>query len=149
MLAYAITHPSTLDFDTLKDDLERFSSMATMIVYRDKDNNDYEENARMFIAEAKGFERVLLHTDYLLAATLHAGGVHLKSTQLGDIKKSKDLGLFVVVSTHTKDEATLAEQYGADMITFSPIFDTPNKGRAVGVEKLKEIVVSVSIPVLG
>jgi thiamine-phosphate pyrophosphorylase len=148
MIVYAITNPSTLDFNTLKDDLERFYSMATMIVYRDKDSNNYEENAGVFMAEAKGFERVLLHSDYLLASTLHADGVHLKSTQLDDIKKAKDLGLFVVVSTHTKDEAKLAETYGADMITFSPIFDTPNKGRAVGVDKLKDIVSSVSIPVI-
>lgn len=149
MIVYAITHPSALNFNTLKDDLERFSSLATMIVYRDKDCNNYEENARVFMSEAKGFERVLLHTDYLLAAKLHADGVHLRSTQFNDIKQAKDLGLFVVMSTHTKDEAILAEQYGADMITFSPIFDTPNKGRAVGIEKLKEIVLSVSIPVVG
>lgn len=148
MIAYAITDPSTLDFNRLKDDIERFSSMASMIVYRDKKSNNYEERARVFMSEAKGFERVLLHSDYLLAAMLHADGVHLQSRQLDEIKKAKNLGLFVVMSTHTKDEAMLAEEYGVDMITFSPIFDTPNKGKAIGVEKLKEIVVSVSIPVI-
>ena len=148
MVAYAITDPTTLDFNTLEDDLRHFSSKATMIVYRDKQNSNYEKNARLFLEHAKGFEKVLIHTDYSLAAKLHADGVHLKSTQLTDIKKAKDLALFVVVSTHSLNEAKNAELLGADMITFSPVFNTPNKGKAVGIAKLKNIISSVSIPVL-
>jgi thiamine-phosphate pyrophosphorylase len=148
MIAYAITDPSTLDFNTLEDDLRHFSSKATMIVYRDKQNSDYEKSATLFLKQAKGFEKVLIHTDYSLASKLHADGVHLKSTQLADIKKAKDLALFVVVSTHSLNEAKSAESLGADMITFSPVFNTPNKGKAVGIEELKNIISSVSIPVL-
>jgi thiamine-phosphate pyrophosphorylase len=148
MIAYAITDPSTLDFTTLKDDLTHISTEATMIVYRDKCTSDYIENAKQFLSTAKDFDKVLLHTDYGLASKLNADGVHLKSTQFDDIKKAKALSLFVIVSTHTKDEAKEAESLGADMITFSPIFDTPNKGKAVGIEKLKDIVISVSLPVI-
>jgi len=148
MIAYAITDPSTLDFNTLEDDLKYFSSKATMIVYRDKQNSDYEKNATLFLDQAKSFEKVLIHTDYSLAAKLHADGVHLKSTQFSDIKKAKDLALFVVVSTHTINEAKRAELLGADMITFSPVFNTPNKGKAVGIDELRNIIASVSIPVL-
>jgi len=148
MIAYAITDPSTLDFNTLEDDLKHFSSNATMIVYRDKQNSNYKKNARLFLEYTKGFGKVLIHTDYSLAAKLHADGVHLKSTQLAEIKKAKDLGLFVVVSTHSLNEAKSAELLGADMITFSPVFNTPNKGKAVGIAKLKHIISSVSIPVL-
>ena len=148
MIAYAITDPSTLDFDSIGDDLKHFATRATMVVYRDKYSFDYAANAKMFLAHAKGFDKVLLHTDYRLAAELHADGIHLKSTQLDDIKKAKALGLFVIVSTHTKDEALKAETLGADMITFSPVFDTPNKGKPVGIEVLSEIVSCVDIPVL-
>ena len=74
--------------------------------------------------------------------------MHLKSTQFSDIKKAKDLALFVVVSTHTINEAKRAELLGADMITFSPVFNTPNKGKAVGIDELRNIIASVSIPVL-
>jgi thiamine-phosphate pyrophosphorylase len=119
-----------------------------MIVYRDKQNGDYEKNATLFLEQAKGFEKVLIHTDYSLAAKLHADGVHLKSTQFADIKKAKDLALFVVVSTHTINESKNAELLGADMITFSPVFNTPNKGKAVGIDELRNIISSVSIPVL-
>ncbi len=49
------------------------------------------------------------------------------------------MGLCVVVSTHTLEEAKNAEKSGADFITFSPIYFTPNKGKPKGLEKLKEI----------
>ncbi len=148
MTVYAITDPSTLNFTTLKDDLKHFATQANMIVYRDKACKEYAQNAKTFLAHATGFDRVLLHTDYLLASELQADGVHLTSKQLNVIPKAKDLGLFVIVSTHTRDEALKAEAMGADMITFSPVFDTPNKGKPVGIEVLSKIVSCVDIPVL-
>lgn len=148
MIAYAITDPSTLHFSTLQRDLDRFSKHASMIVYRDKNNPDYAQCAHDFMAEAKGFEKVLLHSDYLLAKQLHADGIHLTRTQYSDIAKAKELGLFVVVSTHNAKEALEAEALGADMITVSPVFHTPNKGFPMGVEGLKTIVSQVQIPVI-
>ena len=152
MIAYAITDPSTLDFNALEQDLERFSQHASMIVYRDSHNPNYAEYARLFMASINdnenGFEKVLLHSDYLLSKALNADGIHLKSTQFSDIKKAKELDLFVVVSTHTLEEALEAETLGADMITISPIFDTPNKGIPMGVDVLKTIVSHIQIPVI-
>ncbi len=57
MIAYAITDPSTLDFNTLARDLEKFSQKATMIVYRDKlrDKSDINIKAVDFVEAAKGF----------------------------------------------------------------------------------------------
>lgn len=150
MIAYAITDPSTLNFQTLDTDLKRFVSKADMIVYRDKSTDNYAVNAEQFIQEAKkySFQKILLHTDYNLAHILKADGVHLKSTQFEDIKKAKALGLWVVISTHTFDEALEAQALGADMISFSPIFKTPNKGEPKGVKVLEELVSLVSIPVI-
>lgn len=150
MIAYAITDPSTLNFQTLDTDLKRFVSKADMIVYRDKSTDNYAVNAEQFIQEAKkySFQKILLHTDYNLAHTLKADGVHLKSTQFEDIQKAKALGLWVVISIHTFDEALEAQALGADMISFSPIFKTPNKGEPKGVKVLQELVSLVSIPVI-
>jgi thiamine-phosphate pyrophosphorylase len=148
MLTYAISDPRTLNFDTLTSDLAHFSHKASMIVYRDKSTNHYDTNAKSFVSVAKDFDRVLLHGDYVLAKQCDADGVHLTSTQFENITKAKAIGLFVIVSTHSKEEAKRAENLGADMITFSPVFDTPNKGKAVGLECLKEVVSSVRIPVL-
>ncbi len=138
MIAYAIT------------DLISFSIEADMIVYRDKLNQNYASNAKLFIEQAKklSFSKILLHSDYKLAHYLQADGVHLTSKQSNDIGKAKALGLFVVISTHTTQEAFQAQELGADMITFSPIFSTPNKGEPKGVEALKNLVSLLSIPVI-
>lgn len=150
MIAYAITDSTTLHFNTLASDLERFSAHASMIVYRDKENLQYAECSRRFVYEAKGhhFEKVLLHSDYRLAKALEADGVHLTSQQFSDIQNAKMLDLFVVVSTHSLSEAQKAEVLGADMITVSPVFETPGKGAPLGIEGLKKVILGVNIPVI-
>ena len=150
MIAYAITNPSTLNFQRLGFDLECFSKKADMILYRDKDNTDYATCANNFLHEAKkfSFDKILLHADYRLAMKLGADGVHLTSSQFHDIAVAKELGLFVIISTHTFDEVEKAESLGADMVTFSPIFSTPNKGKPKGVELLNSLVSQYTIPII-
>ncbi len=150
MIAYAITNPSTLNFNTLETDIKGFAKKADMIVYRDKATSNYAYNAKLFLEVSKkySFQKILLHTDYKLAHKLKADGVHLKSTQFDDIKKSKALGLFVVISTHTTEEALKAQNLGADMITYSPIFFTPNKGEPKGIEELQKLTSLLDIPVI-
>jgi len=150
MIAYAITDPSTLNFDTLSSDLKRFSEKADIILYRDKDISNYREQAKKFMAEAKRhqFDKILVHQDIDLACIVKADGVHLTSNQFESITKANFFGLFTVVSTHTLSEVKEAEKLGASMITFSPIFETPNKGDPHGVAVLKEIVMRTTIPVI-
>jgi thiamine-phosphate pyrophosphorylase len=150
MIAYAISDSSTLNFKTLEIDMKRFSSKADMIVYRDKSNQNYAQNAKKFLTQARRypFVKILLHSDYILADKLGADGIHLKSTQQHLIVKAKELGLFVVVSTHSKEEALMAQEFGADMITFSPIFDTPNKGEPKGLNALNHVASMVDIPLI-
>ena len=150
MIRYAITDPSTLHFQTLLRDLTRFSKNAEMIVYRDKLNSNYASDAKRFIVEAQkfSFSKILLHGDHLLAKKLNADGVHLKSTQFLEIEKAKALELFVIVSTHTQEEAKKAEALGADMLTYSPIFASPNKGKPKGEKELRNLISMLSIPVI-
>jgi len=150
MIAYAITDPITFNFNTIECDLRRFSLNSNIIVYRDKLNLNYAFFAKRFIEASKkySFEKILLHTNYTLAHELKADGVHLKSTQFSDIIPAKSLGLFVVISTHTIEEAKKAERLGADMVTFSPIFQTPNKGKPKGVKALSNVASLLSIPVI-
>lgn len=150
MIAYAITDPMTLDFARLSSDLKRFSQKTDIIVYRDKTNDNYSSNAKKFIIEAKkyNFDKVLLHSDVDLACLFKADGVHLTSKQFNSLEKAKFFGLFTVISTHTLTEVKEAEKLGADMITFSPIFETPNKGEPKGLDVLKEIVSRTTIPII-
>lgn len=148
MVAYAIC--DTLDFLNLQKSLQKLSNISNIIVYRDKNNPNYNKNAIDFVFSAKKypFDKILLHTDIDLAFELNADGVHLQSRQFNDIKYAKSKGLFVIISTHTLEEALNAEHLGADMITISPIYNSPNKGEPIGIEKLEEIANSVNIPVI-
>jgi len=150
MIYYAISDPTTLDLSRVDRDIERFSQRATMLVYRDKKNKNYSKYAKLFIETSRryAFDKVLLHSDYRLAHTLKADGIHLTSNQTIDIKDAKSLGLFVVISCHTIDDAKRAEFLGADMITYSPIFDTPNKGKPLGVDAISRLRDEIDIPII-
>ncbi|SFV60510.1 Thiamine monophosphate synthase [hydrothermal vent metagenome] len=150
MIYYAISDPSTLNFDNLNSDLKRFAKKADIITYRDKTNKNYHTYAEIFIERAKeySFDKVLLHSDFRLAHRLKADGVHLTSSQSCDIGSAKSLELFVIISCHTIDEAVTAESLGADMVTFSPIFTTPNKGEPIGVEAITKLKSIISIPII-
>lgn len=150
MIAYAITDPSTLSFDRLQNDMQRFAAAADMIVYRDKANPDYASDAERFLRAANQypFRKILLHGTVSLAVKLGAEGVHLSGSQIEETAEAKAKGLFVIVSTHTFDEAKKAEELGADMVTFSPIFSTPGKGEAKGLGVLNKLKGIISLPII-
>lgn len=87
-----------------------------------------------------------------VALMIGADGVHLteNSVPVAEVKNQFS-HLFVGVSTHSFESAKKAEAGGADFITFSPIFATPSKGLfgpPQGLDRLKEVVQQVKIPVL-
>ena len=57
------------------------------------------------------------------------------------------MGLFVIISAHTFKESEEANFLGADAVTFSPIFSSPNKGVPKGLAPLKEIVGKINIKI--
>jgi len=116
--------------------------MPDFALYRDKQNENYAIEAQNFIQMCKPIKelKVFLHQDYNLAKELGADGIHLTSKQFDDIPKAKALGLEVIISTHTHDEVHIAEAMGADYVTYSPIFASPDKGEPKGVEDLKSII---------
>jgi thiamine-phosphate pyrophosphorylase len=150
---YLITDPSF--YGTVSNVLEAsltkiFSkSIPDFALFRDKQTAEYPKLAKIFIAVCRRYNipMVLLHRDYRLAHDLGADGVHLTSAQFDCICEAKALGLYVVISTHTHEEALRAEKLGADAITYSPIFLSPNKGNPKGLEDLKEIVDKIRVPI--
>ena len=116
--------------------------MPDFALYRDKENKNYAIEAQNFVQMCKPLKtlKVFLHQDYKLAAKLSADGVHLTSIQFDAIPKAKELGLEVIISTHTHDEVHVAEAMGADYVTYSPVFASPDKGKPKGVEDLQSIV---------
>ena len=151
MIRYAISDPSTLDFDKLAEDLLRFERRgATMILYRDKNNPRYRENAPHFLRAVRqtSIGKALLHNDVRLAEELKADGVHLSSQNFPLITEARGLGLLAIASTHSLEEAQEAERLGAHMVTLSPLFASPGKGEPLGVETFSKIVAELHIPVI-
>ena len=153
MKSYLITDPSS--YGTASDALEASlnnvftKTIPDFALFRDKQTSEYSTLAQTFVTISREYKipHVLLHGDYVLAYELKADGVHLTSTQFEEITEAKRLGLYVIISTHTHKEAIRAQELGADAITYSPIFPSPNKGEPKGLEDLKEIVDKIRVPI--
>lgn len=139
MIKYAISDPkfySNLDyafnnFIRLKE--------ANMLLFRDKNSNNYDKIAQEFIKFKSHNIKFLLQNDIDLACKLGFDGIHFSSNFIHLLKETPP-NLIKIASTHNIKEIELANQYGADFITFSPIFATPNKGKPKGLEGLKEAI---------
>ena len=146
MIKYLITDPKYYTNDKIKFEEILINILDKQKVdiacFRDKESKNYEELAKIFIKVCKDFQikEILLNTDYKLALKLKATGVHLNSRQFENIKDAKKLKLNTIISCHTYEDIQKAIDYNCDAITFSPIFNTPNKGEPKGVLKLKEAI---------
>lgn len=116
-------------------------------LFRDKTTQNYARVAEDFLESCRlfGVEGAFLHRDIELALKLGAKGVHLSSDMFDTIEYAKEQGLEVIVSTHSYEDILLAQSRGADYVTYSPIFASPNKGKPKGVEDLKNILQKVDI----
>jgi len=154
LIRYAITDPAY--YTDNPGNFKRYAKEVLVrhkpdwIVLRDKKTQDYPELAYAFLSLKNCFPHIgfFLHTDLKLAHSLRAQGIHLASDQIADVALAKKMGLYTIVSTHTLQEAFRAERIGADAVTFSPVFESPGKGKPAGLEKLKEIRDKISIKVI-
>ncbi len=151
ILRYAITDPKLYGSEpsALKESVHKtlLEFSPDIICLRDKSTHRYEELAKAFLSLKTLFPQRLffLHTETDLAAKLGADGIHLPSDMLSETEKAVSKGLRVVVSTHSFKEIAAAQAAGAYGVTYGPIFETPGKGPAVGLEKLKEIRGKISL----
>jgi thiamine-phosphate pyrophosphorylase len=143
---YLITDPKyySNDKESFKDNLTKVlkNHKIDLACFRDKESSNFKELAMIFIETCKKFnvEKILLNGNYLLSHELKANGVHLTSTQFNKIEEAKKLALYVVISCHSLSDIQIALDNKADAISFSPIFETPNKGEPKGITALEEAV---------
>jgi thiamine-phosphate pyrophosphorylase len=86
-----------------------------------------------------GRTRILVNERGDIAKVAGADGVHLPAAAAHETLP----GLIVARSCHRKEEIRHAR---ADFVTFSPIFDSPGKGPAVGLDALREAC-AMGVPV--
>ena len=146
MMKYLITDPKYYTNDEKKFEEILINVLDKQQIdiacFRDKESENFENLAKIFIkiCKEKDIKKILLNGDYLIAHKLNASGVHLTSTQFYDISKAKELGLYVIISCHTFEDIEKAIINQADAVTYSPIFETPNKGFPKGIKALKEVI---------
>lgn len=146
MKKYLITDPLyyTNNENLFANKLEKtlLNNKIDIACFRDKESSNFENLAKIFVDICKKHkvEKILINSDYTLAKQLGANGVHLNSQQFDKIAHAKSLDLYVIISCHNLDDINQAQKYYANCITYSPIFDSPNKGKAKGISILKEAI---------
>ena len=97
--------------------------------------------------------RLLINDRSDIAAAVGADGVHLTQNSISPGYARKLLGPDSLIgqSTHSVEEARIAQEEGADFITLGPVFPTPSKlkyGPPLGPEAIVAVREKVEIPVL-
>jgi len=96
--------------------------------------------------------KLLVNDRVDIALAVRADGVHLgkNSMPVQDARKILGASSLIGYSAHGIEEALAAEQKGADMITFGPVYYTKSKagyGPPLGIEKLRQVSSLLRIPV--
>lgn len=109
--------------------------------FRDKFSSNYEELANVFVKICTKFkvQNILINENFELAKKLKCG-IHFTSKQLHLIQEAKNCDMYVIASCHNIKEIEKAQQSYVNAITYSPIFETPNKGEPKGLSHLKKIL---------
>ena len=126
-----------------------------MIQIREKDlsTRDLMALSQNLLPPIKQYQGTVLLNDRIdLVIALGADGVHLRSDSLPVSVARRLLGTdsLIGISTHSVEEAIIAEGEGADFIVLGPIFDTPSKrsyGPPLGVHVLQETSRTISLPI--
>lgn len=157
MLLYAVTDQSWLkENETLLDVVkEVLKNGATFLQIREKDLNEAD-----FETEAKKLQDICreYHVPYVvndnveIAIKIGADGVHVGQSDIKgrDIRALIGSDKILGISAGTVEEAIAAEQTGADYIGVGAVFGTSTKknARNMSIDRLKEIVEAVNIPVV-
>ncbi|MDR1911916.1 MAG: thiamine phosphate synthase [Helicobacteraceae bacterium] len=140
MKKYMIADPNYYPLRDFSNLLARaYRLRPDFICLRDKKTRNYPAFARRFLLQARRYKaRLVLHNDYLLAKAYRCG-VHLSAARRREIKAAARSLPLTIASCHSANEAKRALKNGADFVTLSPIFATPNKGEPKGATFLNAL----------
>lgn len=135
MFAYLITDPNFYTSDNFKYTLEKALSRhkPKFACYRNKkEYNTAEINDFLLCCEEHN-TLPILNGSVEIALKYNFFGVHLTSLQYAQISNAKNEKLLTIASCHSREYIELCLANGADFVTLSPIFNSPNKGEPLGV----------------
>jgi thiamine-phosphate pyrophosphorylase len=140
MLRYCITNRDLINIGTCG---------ADWIQIRDKELSArrlFELTQRALAQAPRSKILVNDRVDIALAAGAH--GVHLRSDSIAaqEWRRIAPAAFLIGVSCHTLEDIARAE--GADFVVFGPVFETPGKGPAQGLDALRKAANGTKIPVL-
>ena len=157
MLLYAVTDQMWLkEGETLADVVGAvLKNGATFLQIREKDlaPDAFEAEAERLKTLCKQYRVPFVVNDSVeIALKINADGVHVGQSDIKgrDIRAMIGPDKILGISAGTVEEAVAAENTGADYIGVGAIFGTSTKknARSMTMERLREIVSSVSIPVV-
>jgi thiamine-phosphate diphosphorylase len=128
---------------------------ANIVQYRDKIfmRKLLLENAIEIRNITNKYNSIFIVNDFIdIALMSQADGVHLGQDDIPvlEARKITPKNFIIGVSTHSLRQAIKAEKEGADYIGIGPVFATPTKNYpSIGLNKVKEVLKAVSIPVVG
>ena len=101
---------------------------------------------------AKYDAKLIINDRVDVALAVEADGVHLglNSLPIHRVRKLLGSNRLIGISCHNQVNAIMAQENGADFITFGPVYYTASKanyGKPVGVEKLETVSQLLQIPV--
>lgn len=96
--------------------------------------------------------KLLINDRVDIALAVDADGVHLglNSMPIHRVRRLLGNNRLIGVSCHNQINAIMAQENGADYITFGPVYYTPSKanyGKPVGVDSLETVAHLLQIPV--
>jgi len=85
--------------------------------------------------------KILVNGRADIALAAGAAGVHLpvNGVPVEAVRKWVPDEFIIGASTHSTEEASAARDGGADFVVFGPVFETPGKGPAAGLKRLKAV----------
>src|SRR3972149_3937988 len=100
------------------------------------------------------FEANLIINDRVdIALAVEADGIHLgwQSLPFSTVRRLLGAEKLIGVSTHNRKEALQAQDFGADYITFGPIYNTPSKAgllEPTGPSEIQNLKREIKIPII-
>jgi thiamine-phosphate pyrophosphorylase len=133
---------------------EMLDAGVKVLQYRDKYKNKIEKFKQCEIIRKLTLEYgvfFIVNDDIDIALAVKSDGIHLGQDDLPLLQARKIVGsnMVIGISTHSPQQALLAQEQGADYIGVGPIFKTftkENVSAPVGFEYLKYCVENIAIP---